>query len=130
MDHVRLLALLDLVLGALALIGGLAFAALYLLGASVAPPELEVLLSGVGIIVGAAAALYGCAGLVAGALLLSRPARGAQILQMVIAVPQFFNMPLGTAFAAYSIWVVAVNTATRQRFEPAPALPWALPTDL
>ncbi len=112
MNHLRLLAILDFVLGGLLLLAALGWALLYGAGTMLAPePELQLLFAAAGVVIGALLALLGILALLAGALLLGSRSTGVRVLQTVVAVPHLFNMPLGTAFAVYSLWVCWAEAA-------------------
>lgn len=116
MKHFRTLAILDFVLGGLELLLAAVWLAMYGAGSYLAPiPELQVLLASVGVLVGALLILLGVLALLAGALLFRGRSLGARILQSVIAAPHLFNVPLGTAFALYSLWVCWVYAERQQR---------------
>ncbi len=121
MGHVRALAALDLILATLFLIGGACFFGFYALGAHLAPePWLESLLLGVGAIAGAALMALGVLLGLAGALLLGGPRPSSRLVQTVSVAPHIINMPFGTAFALYAIWVCWMNEPTKTLFEKPP----------
>jgi hypothetical protein len=117
-----------LLFGTLQLLAGAAFFALYgLAGRLVGVPWLEDILLGVGALAGGVLMVLGTLLGLSGALLLGRPRNASRILQTLAVAPHMLNMPFGTVFAMYAIWVCWLNGPTCALFETEPPpLPYAV----
>ena len=124
-DHVKILAVLHIVLGALGVLIGLGvFAVTGGVGMLVAmdgdddAQQVLTLLGGAGGFVLAVMLVLSVPGIVAGIGLLSyRP--WARILTIVISVLDLMNIPFGTALGIYGLWVLLSRDGERL-FEPRP----------
>jgi hypothetical protein len=135
-DHVRILAVLNIVLGGIGVLVGLGFLVLFGGIASLAglaaheAPEAVVAIPILGLIgMGLMILILICAlpGIVAGiGLLKLQP--WARILTIVLSALNLFSVPLGTAIGVYGLWTL-LNPETEQLFRSPPAgqpqQPWA-----
>jgi hypothetical protein len=98
------------------LIGGLAFVLLAGIGFMLHDEEATVILPAIGIIVGTFLFLLSVPGIIGGIGLLSRK-EWARILVLIVSALHLINFPIGTAFGAYSIWVL-IQQETVRLFNP------------
>lgn len=119
MNHLRILKLLNVAMGALTALGGVLFLAMFVIPGLLACSDGERM-GAVFIISGAAfAALLvglGFAHLLAGNLVAVGRGRA---LQTALAVLQVSTFPVGTAYAIYALWVCWLNERTKKAFESA-----------
>lgn len=117
--HVKILAILHLVFGALGLLAGLLIFAIFggiagLVGASGADGSFVAvpILGAIGIGVAVFATVLSLPGILAGfGLLQFRP--WARILTIVLSALELLNFPFGTALGAYGLWVMLNNDTER-----------------
>ena len=128
-DHVKIVAILNIVLGGVAALAGLGLLLLFggVAGivavtaqndpdAAIAIPILGILLMGLFVLF----LICSVPGIVAGIGLLNfRP--WARILTIVLSALNLFNVPFGTAVGVYGLWTL-LNSETEQLFRSAPAL--------
>lgn len=130
--HVKVLALLFIVFSALGVLAALALMAVFggaagIVGASADPGDAAVALPIIGL-TGTALVVFilvlSLPGLIAGFGLLSfKP--WARILGIVLCAINLINIPFGTVFGAYGLWVL-LNKDTERMFgapEPGPIVP-------
>ncbi len=128
-DHVKILAILNIVFGGVAALVGLGFLLFFggiagLVGvAAQHDPEAAVAIPILGIVgMGLFILVLICAvpGIVAGiGLLKFRP--WARILTIVLSALNLFSVPIGTAVGVYGLWTL-LNSETEQLFRSAPAV--------
>jgi hypothetical protein len=119
-NHVRIVGILHIGLGALGLLAAVIFFTLFVgIGALAASGQDFGVLLFMGILVGAFLGLLSIPGVVGGVGLLKYKS-WARYLVLVLAVFQLFNVPIGTAVGVYSIWILAQQEATAL-FEGQPA---------
>ncbi|MEO5894940.1 MAG: hypothetical protein ABIS06_04510 [Vicinamibacterales bacterium] len=126
--HVKVLAVLFIVLSALGVLSAVAILVIFggaagIVGASADAGDAAVALPMIGI-AGTGIAIFLLAlslpGLIAGVGLLKlRP--WARILGIVLCAINLINIPLGTLFGAYGLWVL-LNKESEQMFNPTAAL--------
>lgn len=125
--HVKVLAILHIVFGALGLLAALGLLLLFggiagVVGLNAAQDEAMIampIIGGIGIFVSAAAALLSIPSLIAGVGLLSyKP--WARTLTLVVSAIQLINIPVGTALGFYGLWVLLSREGV-QLFQRAPA---------
>jgi hypothetical protein len=131
--HVKVLAVLYIVLGALGVVAALGLMVLLggaagLIGATAEDPEALIALPIIGI-AGSALVLFLLAlslpGVVAGVGLLNfRP--WARILTIVLSVLNLLNIPFGTVLGAYGLWVL-LSSDTERIFKGVPVTPPPIP---
>ena len=111
-DHIRIVAILHIIFGALTILGALAVMALFggiatLIGTSGGHDALPAIpiVSGIGVIICFVMILLGVPGLIAGiGLLKFRP--WARMLGIVISAIDLIHVPLGTALGIYGLWAL------------------------
>lgn len=108
--HVTVVAVISLVLAVPVILLGLVIFGGAVIGAGFAEtfsdvPGLGALITGAGLLVGSVIALLGVPGLIAGIGLLKRRA-WAKVWTLVVAVLSLINIPIGTVFGIYAIWVM------------------------
>ncbi len=108
--HVTVVAVISLVLAVPVILFGLVIFGGAVIGAGFAEafsdvPGLGALITGAGLLVGSVIALLGVPGLIAGIGLLKRRA-WAKVWTLVVAVLSLVNVPIGTVFGIYAIWVM------------------------
>src|SRR5215831_13684517 len=115
--HVKVLAVLHIVLGALGVLIGLGvFAGLVHLDADPDAAVAIPILGGIGEIVLIVLLVLSVPGIIVGVGLLSfRP--WSRILAIVLSILHILNIPFGTAIDIYSLWVLFSNEGARF-FEP------------
>ena len=115
--HVKVLAVLHIVLGALGVLIGLGvFAGLVHLDADPDAAVAIPILGGIGEIVLIVLLVLSVPGIIVGVGLLSfRP--WSRILAIVLSILHILNIPFGTAIDIYSLWVLFSNEGARL-FEP------------
>ncbi|MDX2149677.1 MAG: hypothetical protein SFV54_03010 [Bryobacteraceae bacterium] len=117
--HVRILGILHIVFGALALVGGLILGGILggaagLVGMSGDNDALVAIpiLGTIGVFVFLLLALLGLPGIIAGWGLLNYKG-WARILTIVLSVLNLFNVPIGTALGIYGLYVLLSAEGTR-----------------
>lgn len=119
--HVTAVAALQIGLSVIGLLIGLFL--LFLLGTIAAfadDPEAKFILPTIGIIIGGGFIVLSVAGIIGGIGLLKHR-NWARILILVLSVFDLFNIPIGTAVAVYTFWVL-INDETVALFD-APVSP-------
>ena len=128
-DHVKILAVLNIVFGGIGVLIGLGFLLLFggiagIVGFSAqSDPEAAVAIPILGLIgMGLMVIILICAvpGIVAGfGLLKFRP--WARILTIVLSALNLFSVPIGTAVGIYGLWTL-LNSETEQLFRSPPVV--------
>ena len=128
-DHVKILAVLNIVFGGIGVLIGLGFLLLFggiagIVGFSAqSDPEAAVAIPILGLIgMGLMVIILICAvpGIVAGfGLLKFRP--WARILTIVLSALNLFSVPIGTAVGVYGLWTL-LNSETEQLFRSPPVV--------
>ena len=128
--HVRVVGVLYIVLSAFSLLAAIVImvalgGAAGIVGATGDPEEVAIALPVLGI-TGAALSLFLLAlslpGIVTGFGLLAFKS-WARILGLVLAALQLINIPFGTVFGAYALWVLLNKDTERLFAQPQPAQP-------
>jgi hypothetical protein len=132
-QHVKIVGILHIVFGALALLGGVIVLIVMggvagFVGASDQSADTQAvvpLLGGIGGLVFVICLVVGLPGLVGGIGLIQYKA-WARIVVIVLSALDLFNIPLGTALGIYGFWVL-LNKETEQLFlrPPLPVIPGA-----
>ena len=105
-SHINVIAALRIGFSILGLIVGIIiFTILYLVGDFADDREAEVVLSIIANIVMVVIVVFSIPGIIAGIGLFKRK-EWARILTLILSVPDLFNIPIGTAIGAYSIWAL------------------------
>jgi hypothetical protein len=121
--HVRVLAILHIVLGVIGLLIALVLLVIFggitgLIGMNAGSDEATVaipIIGGIGALVVLVVVLLSVPGIIAGVGLLShRP--WARILTLILSVFELFNIPFGTALGFYGFWVL-LSKETAPLFE-------------
>jgi hypothetical protein len=108
--HIKIVAILHIVLGSLAILGGIIVLAVFggiasLIGTSGAADSAVPLVGGLGGIIFLVLCLIGVPGVIAGiGMLKHRP--WARILGIVISAIDLMNVPFGTALGIYGLWAL------------------------
>ena len=132
-DHVRILAVLNIVFGGIGVLIGLGLLLFFggiagLVGlAAHEDPEAVIAVPILGMVLMVVILICAVPGIVAGVGLLNfRP--WARILTIVLSALNLFSVPLGTAIGVYGLWTL-LNAETEQLFRSSPAdqpqQPWA-----
>ncbi|HSH20976.1 MAG TPA: hypothetical protein VLA03_11010 [Draconibacterium sp.] len=104
--HINVVAALRIGFGILGLlIGGLIFSILYFVGDLVDDKEAELILTIVANVLMVLIVILSIPGIIAGVGLFKRK-EWARILTLILSVLDLFNIPVGTAIGAYSIWAL------------------------
>jgi hypothetical protein len=131
-EHVKILGVIYVVFGCIAILGGLALGAIMAFGGAIAglnaaDPDAAAALAIFGVIgTGLVFLLLACSvpGILAGwGLLKLKP--WARILTIVLSALNLINFPIGTAIGGYGLWVM-LNQETEQLFRGMPQ-PAAIP---
>ena len=111
-QHIRIVAILYIILGALGLLAAIAVLAIFLLGAGAAgmsgdPDGMTgALASGTcGTVIAVFIAILSLPSIIAGIGLQKRK-EWARILTIILSVLNLFNVPVGTAIGAYAMWAL------------------------
>ena len=105
-QHVKLVSILNIINGALCIIGGLFFLALLAgIGFLTNDAIANAILRAVGIFISLLFFLIGIPGVVGGFQLLKHKESG-RILTMIAGFINLLNFPIGTALGIYTIWVL------------------------
>lgn len=117
-QHIRIVAILQIVMGALAaLLGLILFAVIFGAGA-ISGDRTAMLVTGtIGTVLAGILILLAIPSIVAG-IGLQRRRNWARILTIVLSVLHLFNIPLGTVIGGYSLWVL-LNEQAPAYFTPA-----------
>ncbi len=119
--HVRVISVIDIVLGSVTALAGVALLIVFLTGAAALNQTSTV---AAGAIMGATlfASMFmialGILGIVVGIKLVEYES-WARVAQIIFGVLQLFNFPLGTAFGVYSLWAM-LSDEGRALFEHKP----------
>jgi hypothetical protein len=125
-EHVKILGIIHIVFGCLGLLGGLALAAIFAFGGTMAgmaghDHDAMIAISVLGAIGSALVLLLlvlSLPGIIAGwGLLNLKP--WARILTIVLSALNLINFPVGTAIGVYGLWVL-LNQETEAIFRGAP----------
>ena len=127
-DHIKIVAILHIVLGSLTILGGLAVLAVFggiatLIGASGSPDALPAvpIVGGIGGLIALVLFVLGVPGLIAGiGLLKFRP--WARILGIIISALDLIHVPFGTALGIYGLWAL-LSREGEQLFQNPPGQP-------
>jgi len=105
-SHINVIAALRIGFSILGLIiGGVIFTVLYFVGDFVDDHEAETVLTIIANVVMVVIVILSVPGLIAGIGLFKRK-EWARILTLILSVLDLFNIPIGTAIGAYSIWAL------------------------
>lgn len=112
--HINVIASLRIGFSILGLIiGGIIFTVLYFVGDFVDDQEAEVVLTIVANVVMVLILILSIPGIIAGIGLFKRK-EWARILTLILSVLDLFNIPVGTAIGAYSIWALVQPEVVEQ----------------
>jgi len=124
-DHVKILAVVNIVFGCLGVLGALAVAAVFAFGGTMAgfsaqnDPDAVVavgVIGAIGTAVFVIILVFSVPSIIAGwGLLNFRP--WARVLGIVLAALGLLNFPIGTAIGGYGLWVL-LNRETEAMFRP------------
>jgi len=104
--HINVIASLRIGFSILGLIiGGVIFTVLYFIGDFVDDQEAEVVLTIIANVIMVLIVVLSIPGIIAGIGLFKRK-EWARILTLILSVLDLFNVPIGTAIGAYSIWAL------------------------
>jgi hypothetical protein len=107
--HVRLVAILHIIFGALGLIGALIVLAVFGLAGGIVVSQGEgmaaTIIGMVGMCIVGLIALLSVPGIIGGWALLARKS-WARVLMIVLGALNLFHFPLGTALGIYTLWVM------------------------
>ncbi|HET7712145.1 MAG TPA: hypothetical protein VFL80_09480, partial [Thermoanaerobaculia bacterium] len=108
-QHIRIVAILYIVLGALGLLAAIVVLGIFLVGAGAGmlsdEPEGAVVSGTCGMIIAVVVALISLPNLIAG-LGLQKRRKWARILTIVLSVLNLFSFPIGTAIGGYALWAL------------------------
>lgn len=105
--HINVVAALRIGFSILGLlIGGIVFTVLYLIRDFVDENDAELVLAIIANVIMTIVVVLSIPGIIAGIGLFKRK-EWARILTLVLSVLDLFNIPIGTAVGAYSIWALA-----------------------
>jgi hypothetical protein len=122
--HVKLLGVLTMLWGALAILVGLS---MLLLAAGALAELIDPMDTAVGLAAGLTAAIFALIGIFAllwggghlwAAVLLTRRRPLGRVLSLALAIVNLLVLPFGTALGAYALWVLLTDEG-RRLFEPA-----------
>jgi hypothetical protein len=122
--HVKLLGILTMLWGALAILVGLS---MLLLAAGALAELIDPMDTAVGLAAGLTAAIFALIGIFAllwggghlwAAVLLTRRRPLGRVLSLALAIVNLLVLPFGTALGAYALWVLLTDDG-RRLFEPA-----------
>ena len=111
--HVTAVGALQIGLSIIGLVIGLFL--LFLLGGVAAladDPDAAIILPAIGVVLGGGLIVLGVAGIVGGIGVL-RYRNWARIMVLVLSVFDLFNIPIGTAVAIYTFWVLVQDETAR-----------------
>jgi len=112
--HINVIASLRIGFSILGLlIGGVIFTVLYFVGDFVDDQEAETVLTIVANVVMVLILILSIPGIIAGIGLFKRK-EWARILTLILSVLDLFNIPIGTAIGAYSIWALVQPEVVEQ----------------
>jgi len=112
--HINVIASLRIGFSILGLIiGGLIFTVLYFVGDFVEDKEAEAVLTIVANVIAVLIVILSIPGIIAGIGLFRRK-EWARILTLILSVLDLFNIPVGTAIGAYSIWALVQPEVVEQ----------------
>ena len=114
-QHIRILAVLYIVLGALGVLIGLGmFAIVFGAGAVSGDREAMLITGTVGAVIAGLCLVLSVPSIIAG-VGLQRRRSWARILAIVIAALNLFNVPIGTAIGVYALWAL-LNEQSKSYF--------------
>ncbi len=119
--HVRVISVIDIVLGSVTVLAGVALLIAFLTGAATLSQTSAVtsgVLMGATLFASTFLIALGVLGIVVGIKLVELVS-WARIAQIIFGVLQLFNFPLGTAFGVYSLWAM-LSDEGRELFEHKP----------
>jgi len=127
-DHVKIVAILHIVLGSLTILGGIAVLAVFggiatFIGASGSADALPAvpIVGGIGGVIFLVLCVIGIPGIVAGiGMLKFRP--WGRILGIIVSAIDLIHVPFGTAFGIYGLWVL-LSREGEQLFQNPPGQP-------
>jgi hypothetical protein len=128
-DHIRIIAILHIIFGALTILGGLGMMALFggiatMIGASGSSDAVVAMpiVGGIGAVIAVVLIVLGVPGLIAGIGLLNfRP--WARTLGIVISVLDLIHVPFGTALGIYGLWAL-LSREGEMLFQNRPTTPY------
>jgi hypothetical protein len=128
-DHIRIIAILHIIFGALTILGGLVMMAVFggiatMIGASGSSDAVVAIpiVGGIGAVIAVVLIALGVPGLIAGIGLLNfRP--WARTLGIVISVLDLIHVPFGTALGIYGLWAL-LSREGEMLFQNPPAAPY------
>ncbi len=110
--NIKVISVIDIIIGALTALGGvILFIGLIGAGSSISSDAVRIS----GIIGSLVVMAFGVLGIVVG-IKLSEYRSWARVVQIIFGVFQLFNFPLGTAFGIYCLWAM-FNDEGRALFE-------------
>lgn len=108
-QHLRIISILDIIFGVLAILVGLLLLVLFAVGgAAISGVSVEVeagLMVVLGVVFGLIFALLGIFQIIVG-VKLKQHASWSRIAQIVIAILSLGSIPIGTAFGVYCLWAL------------------------
>ena len=114
-SHIKIVALINIVFGILGLmIAGIVFVAVAAGGLIAGDSETIMITSIVAVSVSGLIAVFSIPGIIAGWGILKMKSWG-RILGLIMAMLNLINIPFGTAFGVYAIWVL-MNDETEKIF--------------
>ena len=114
-QHVRIVAIIYIIMGAIGILAGLAlFAVILGIGASSGEPDAAWITGTVGLLAGGFVLVVSLPSILAGIGLQKRK-EWARILTIILSVLNLFGFPIGTAIGAYALWVM-LNEQSRPLF--------------
>jgi hypothetical protein len=127
-DHIKIVAILHIVFGSLAVLGGLVVLAVFggiatMIGASGSADAMPAvpIVGGIGGIIALVLFVLGVPGVIAGiGLLKFRP--WARILGIIISALDLIHVPFGTALGVYGLWAL-LSREGEQLFQNPPGQP-------
>lgn len=119
--HIRVIGVIDIVLGSVTALGGVALLIAFLTGALTldgASTAAAGAIMGASLFVSTFLIAVGILGIVVG-IKLGDHENWARVTQIIFGVLQLFNFPLGTAFGVYSLWAM-LSEEGRELFQDQP----------
>lgn len=108
-QHIRIVAILYIVLGALGLLAAIVVLGIFLVGAGAGmlsdEPEGALASGTCGTIIAVVVAVISLPNLIAG-LGLQKRRKWARILTIILSVLNLFSFPIGTAIGGYALWAL------------------------
>jgi len=119
--HIRVISVIDIVLGSVTALAGVVLLFAFLTGGAAlnqASVATAGVIMGVTLFAGMFLIALGILGIVVGVKLVEYES-WARVAQIIFGVLQLFNFPLGTAFGVYSLWAM-LSDEGRALFEHKP----------